>query len=362
MLQIFGRAGRPQFDTSGTGIIITNHDKLNHYLSLLTNQFPIESNFVSYLADNLNAEVALGTISNVDEAIEWLSYTYLFVRMRLNPLVYGIDYDEIQQDPRLHLKRRQLIHNAAMALDKAKMVRYNERTGDLNITDLGRIASHFYIKYDTVETFNEMLKAVMNESEILNMMSSAQEFQQLKVRDEELDELDDLNREMCAVPVKGGSENVHGKVNILMQTFLSRGFVKSFSLVSDMSYINQNAVRIARGIFEIILKQNNAILAGRLLQMGKMFERQMWADCTPLRQFPQISFEMFEKIEDRGLSVYALREMSVKEISDMLRNHRYGEIVKRCANEFPYIHIEASLQPITRTVLKIKISLTADFM
>ena len=46
VLQIFGRAGRPQFDTSGHGTIITTHDKLSHYLSLLTNQFPIESNFV----------------------------------------------------------------------------------------------------------------------------------------------------------------------------------------------------------------------------------------------------------------------------------------------------------------------------
>jgi replicative superfamily II helicase len=36
--QIFGRAGRPQFDTSGHGTIITAHDKLSHYLSLLTNQ------------------------------------------------------------------------------------------------------------------------------------------------------------------------------------------------------------------------------------------------------------------------------------------------------------------------------------
>jgi replicative superfamily II helicase len=57
VLQIFGRAGRPQFDKSGHGIIITSHDKLSHYLSLLTNQFPIESNFVACLADNLNAEV-----------------------------------------------------------------------------------------------------------------------------------------------------------------------------------------------------------------------------------------------------------------------------------------------------------------
>ena len=61
-------------------MIITSHDKLAHYLSLLTNQFPIESNFVSQLSDNLNAEISLGTVTNTAEAVEWLSYTYLYIR------------------------------------------------------------------------------------------------------------------------------------------------------------------------------------------------------------------------------------------------------------------------------------------
>lgn len=56
-MQIFGRAGRPQFDKYGEGTIITTHDKLSHYLTLLTQKNPIESQFLGSLPDNLNAEV-----------------------------------------------------------------------------------------------------------------------------------------------------------------------------------------------------------------------------------------------------------------------------------------------------------------
>ena len=175
ILQIFGRAGRPQFDKSGHGIIITS---LAHYLSLLTNKFPIESNFVSQLADNLNAEISLGTVSNVEEAIVWLSYTYLYVRMRKNQ-VYGIKYQELREDNTLIAKRRAIINDAAKNLDRARMIIYDESNGIMSSIELGRTASHFYIKYDTVETFNELIKPIMNGGDILAMLSKAQEFEQL---------------------------------------------------------------------------------------------------------------------------------------------------------------------------------------
>ena len=95
---------------TGHGIIITTHDKLAHYLSLLTNQFPIESNFVSLICDNLNAEISLGSVTNVEEAVKWLSYTYLFVRMRRNPLVYGIRPQELKSDPTLGTKEERNHH------------------------------------------------------------------------------------------------------------------------------------------------------------------------------------------------------------------------------------------------------------
>ena len=36
------------------------------------------------------------------------------------------------------------------------MIRFDERTGFFACTDQGRIASHFYIKYDTVEVSIEL--------------------------------------------------------------------------------------------------------------------------------------------------------------------------------------------------------------
>ncbi|XP_063225665.1 activating signal cointegrator 1 complex subunit 3 [Bacillus rossius redtenbacheri] len=361
VLQIFGRAGRPQFDKSGHGIIITSHDKLSHYLSLLTNQFPIESNFIKFLADNLNAEVTLGTISNVDEAVQWLSYTYLFVRMRINPQVYGLNYQDVVDDPSLELKRRELITAAAQALDKARMIRFDVRTGSLSATDLGRTASHFYIKYDTVEVFNDLMSDCLDDTQILGMVSQATEFEQLKVRDDELEELDELQHTNCSTSVAGGSENLHGKVNILLQTFLSRGRVNSFSLVSDLSYVTQNAVRIVRALFEVYLRRNNPLVAGRLLKMSIMFEQQQWAEESPMRQFRILGPDIIDKIENHRLSVDKLRDMDVREIGTLLRHPRMGQTVKKCAEELPMVEMEASIQPITRSVLRITLQIRANF-
>lgn len=80
VLQMLGRAGRPQYDTKGEGILITNHSELQYYLSLLNQQLPIESQMVAKLPDMLNAEIVLGTIQNMRDAVNWLGFTYLYVR------------------------------------------------------------------------------------------------------------------------------------------------------------------------------------------------------------------------------------------------------------------------------------------
>lgn len=62
---------------------------------MLTHQAPIESQFTKGLVDHLNAEIVLGTVTNIKEASTWLSYTYLFVRMVKNPRGYGLTWENL---------------------------------------------------------------------------------------------------------------------------------------------------------------------------------------------------------------------------------------------------------------------------
>jgi antiviral helicase SLH1 len=45
--------------------------------------------FIGGMIDAMNAEISLGTVATIDDAVRWLGYTYLFVRMKRTPLMYG---------------------------------------------------------------------------------------------------------------------------------------------------------------------------------------------------------------------------------------------------------------------------------
>eukprot|EP00850_Spirogloea_muscicola_P016834 SM000140S00583 [mRNA] locus=s140:13532:28767:- [translate_table: standard] len=363
VMQIFGRAGRPQFDTSGEGIIITSHSKLSHYLRLLTHQLPIESQFIASMKDNLNAEIVLGTVTSVKEASTWLSYTYLFKRMQSNPLAYGMTWEEMLVDPQLTSKSRSLITEAARALDKAKMVRFDEKSGNLYVTELGRVASHFYIQYTSVETYNEMLKRHMSDSELLHMVAYSSEFENIAVREEEQPELETARRKFCPVEVKASTEEKHEKINILIQVYISRGFLDGFSLIADSAYISASLGRIMRALFEICLRRGWSSMAAMLLEYCKAVDRRVWPHQHPLRQFDSmLSPEVLHKLEERGAEMDRLYDMDEKEIGALIRHPYGGKLVSQCLQYYPKIFLSANISPITRTVLQVTLSITPDFI
>ena len=361
--QIFGRAGRPQFDTSGEGIIITSHQMLNRYLAMMTRQKPIESQFINSMVENLNAEIVGGTVTNVQEAVTWLSYTYLFVRMMKNPMAYGITYEEKQLDHRLLRKRTQLIQTAARQLDDARMVRYDARSGNLAVTDLGRVASHFYLKHETIVRFNKDLKPHMSMKDVMHLVCSATELENVRVRDEELKELDSM-KVKAPIAVKGGVENCNGKSNVLLQAYISRFAPRAFTLVSDSHYVAQNAARITRGLFEICLKRGWPGMSEMFLTLSKAIDKRVWWEpiAHPLRQFERLSLELVRRLEERDTPMERLYDLSASEIGALVHSHRMGDKVLDYVRQFPGLDIQVKLLPITRTILKVELEIYPDFI
>ncbi|CAD6222868.1 unnamed protein product [Miscanthus lutarioriparius] len=360
VMQMLGRAGRPQYDTHGEGIILTGHSELQFYLSLMNQQLPIESQFISKLADQLNAEIVLGTIQNAREACSWLGYTYLYIRMLRNPTLYGLPADILESDKTLDERRADLIHSAANLLDRNNLIKYDRKTGYFQVTDLGRIASYYYISHGTISTYNEYLKPTMGDIELCRLFSLSEEFKYVGVRLDEKMELAKL-LDRVPIPVKESLEEPSAKINVLLQAYISRLKLEGLSLSSDMVYIRQSAGRLLRALFEIVLKRGWAQLAEKALNLCKMVDKQMWSVQTPLRQFTGIPKEILMKLEKKELAWERYYDLSSQEIGELIRYPKMGRQLHKCIHQLPKLNLSAHVQPITRTVLGFELTITPDF-
>lgn len=360
VLQMLGRAGRPQYDTKGEGILITNHSELQYYLSLLNQQLPIESQLVSKLPDMLNAEIVLGSIQSVRDAVTWLGYTYLYVRMLRQPALYGVSQDKMKDDNLLELHRADLVHTAANLLDKGGLIRYERKSGHFQPTELGRIASHYYCNYETMQCYNQLLKPTLSEIELFRVFSLSAEFKNITVREEEKLELHKL-MERVPIPIKESIEESSAKINVLLQSYISQLKLEGFALMADMVYVTQSAVRLLRAIFEIVLHRGWAQLVDKTLALCKMVDRRMWQSMSPLRQFKKMPEEVIKKLEKKSFPWEKMYELGPNEIGELVRAPKLGKMIHKYVHQFPKLELATHIQPITRSTLRIELTITPDF-
>ncbi|KAI9220719.1 Sec63 Brl domain-containing protein [Blastocladiella britannica] len=360
VLQMLGRAGRPQFDTFGEGIIITTHSELQYYLSLLNAQLPIESQMVSKLGDVLNAELVLGSIASRADAAEWLSYTYLHVRMLRSPGVYGIDVAEAEADPKLVQRRMDLVHSALAMLEKHLMIKYDRRTGKIASTDLGRIAAHYYISTTSMAMYHQQLRPESTLIDVFRVFALSSEFKYIPVREEEKMELQKL-AERVPIPIKEGADEPTAKINVLLQTFISQLKLEGYSLMSDMVYVTQSAQRLFRALFEMSLRRGWARLARVTLDACKMVEKRQWSSMTPLRQFKAIPAEVIRRLEKKELSFSRYHDLTPEELGEHVGAARFGKLLHKFVHSVPRVELTVRPVPVSRSLIKVDLTLQADF-
>jgi len=388
ILQIFGRAGRPQFDTIGKAFLVTSRDKLDHFLRLMTSQLPIESRFNTHLADALNAEVAMGNISSIQEAVAWLRYTYMYVRFFKAPQKYGISVSDLSSDPRLEEFRFKLVSAAAETLNQARLLRVNRGSGGgLASTDLGRVAALFYIRWDTAEMFANKIRSDMSDAEIIELIGSAHEFSQLKCREEEMEELESVMVDKTVCPITklrgGGATSIPGKVGILLQVYISKNYLfQSSSLSSDMNYVSQNISRLFRCLFEVSLTRTVGVsgLSQRLLEWCKIVERRLWWPeerdnhflrhyvCGPTWLAGGASNDHVKclkeytvmRLEERALPLDKIwdHEIGKQELGTVIGHGPEAvEALQSFLNRIPRIEIDHRLVPVSAELLTVELSL-----
>ncbi|XGW08745.1 hypothetical protein V3C99_011228 [Haemonchus contortus] len=360
VMQMLGRAGRPQYDSKGKGILITNHSELQFYLSLMNQQLPVESQMIARLPDMLNAEVVLGTISSVSDAMSWLGYTYLYIRMLKSPVLYGIPLDQAKADPLLEQRRADLIHTACLQLDKGNLVKYDKKSGLIQATELGRIASHYYCTYESMQTYNQLLKPTATEIDLFRIFSLSSEFKNIMVREEEKLELQKL-AEHVPIPIKESLDESSAKTNVLLQAYISQLKLDGFALQSDMVFIAQSAGRLFRALYEIVLWRGWAALALKVLSLCKMVTARQWQSLNPLHQFKKIPTEIVRSIDKRNYSFERLYDLDQHQLGELIRMPKMGKPLYKFIRQFPKLEMTTLIQPITRTTLRIELTITPDF-
>ncbi|CCH61478.1 hypothetical protein TBLA_0E04240 [Henningerozyma blattae CBS 6284] len=363
ILQMLGRAGRPRYDTYGEGIIITNQSEIQYYLSILNQQLPIESQLMSSILDSINAEVVSNTITSRKDAIEWLKRTYLYVRMSISPETYNILPQENEEFKNtLNSFCISLTHSALLLLHQQNLLIYNPDLDVVMPTELGRVASYFYIKHSSMLTYCKELNSNCSVSDLFRIFAMSDEFNYVSIKQEEQQEMKAL-LEKIPIPIQNDAEENIIKISVLLQTYISRFSFEGFAINSDMIFITQNAGRLFRAMYEICWRKGWAKQAKYLLDICRSVDTRMWPLNSPLRQFSKCPPEVVQRME--ASSVHwkdYLSLSSPSEVGQAIRSEKHGKQVYDFLQRFPKLNIKCTLQPITCSLIKFDLEIMPNWL
>ncbi|XP_068757801.1 probable ATP-dependent DNA helicase HFM1 [Montipora capricornis] len=342
VLQMIGRAGRPQFDTSATAVILTTNANKEKYTGLLEGTQKLESSLHHHLIEHLNAEIVLNTITDVSIALEWLKSTFLYIRILKNPMYYGIP--EGLEKESLEQKLQDLCLKSLNTLEKAGLIKMDDGF-DLKPTDAGRLMARYCIAFDSMKQFLQ-IKGKESLSDMVELVSKCKEFSDVKLRVSEkriLNALNkDKNKQTIRFPISGRIKTTEQKVNCLIQATLGSLVVAEFSLTQDVTKIFRSGQRITRCLTELQMLKSDFTALQNSLVLAKCMKARLWENSKFVsRQLEKIGLSLSNMMVNAGLTTFMKIEgTNPREIEMIVNRHPpFGNQIREAASNLPKFEV-----------------------
>ncbi|XP_008066461.1 probable ATP-dependent DNA helicase HFM1 [Carlito syrichta] len=350
ILQMIGRAGRPQFDTTATAVIMTRLSTREKYIQILACNDTVESSLHRHLIEHLNAEIVLHTITDVNIALEWIRSTLLYIRALKNPSHYGFA-SELNKGG-IESKLQELCLKNLNDLSSLDLIKMDE---DVNFkpTEAGRLMAWYYITFETVKKFCK-ISGKETLSDLVTMIANCKEFLDIQLRINEKKTLNTLNKDPNRVtirfPMGGRIKTREMKVNCLIQAQLGCIPIQDFALTQDTAKIFRNGSRITRWLSEFVAaeEKNFAILLNSLI-LAKCFKCKLWENSLHVsKQLEKIGITLSNAMVNAGLTSFKkIEETDARELELILNRHPpFGTQIKETVIYLPKYELE--VEQITR--------------
>ncbi|XP_030877066.1 probable ATP-dependent DNA helicase HFM1 isoform X4 [Leptonychotes weddellii] len=317
ILQMIGRAGRPQFDTTATAVIMTRLSTKEKYIQMLACSDTVESSLHRHLIEHLNAEIVLHTITDVNIALEWIRSTLLYIRALKNPSHYGF----------------------ASGLNKDGI--------EAKLQEAGRLMAWYYITFETVKKFCT-ISGKETLLDLVTMIASCKEFADVQLRINEKKTLNTLNKDPNRVtirfPMEGRIKTREMKVNCLIQAQLGCIPIQDFALTQDTAKIFRNGSRITRWLSDFVAVQEKkfAVLLNSLI-LAKCFRCKLWENSLHIsKQLEKIGITLSNAMVNAGLTSFKkIEETDARELELILNRHPpFGTQIKETVMYLPKYELE----------------------
>ncbi|KAK9467138.1 Sec63 Brl domain-containing protein [Lipomyces arxii] len=328
--QMVGRAGRPQFDTSGIAVVMTTESNRDRYEFLSSSEELVESCLHNNLVEHINAEICLRTITDFKSAKDWLRSTFLYVRIQKNPTHYKIAGPSPMRSIEDFLDR--LCTETVILLSESKIIEQSNNS-ELHSTPFGKCMALFYIQFETMKVFMESPER-MSMSAILDLLSRAGEFKDIRFKAGEKKFFKEINAGFNVRFAFKPSEisECHHKVNLIIQFILAHGEFPVYEgsgkhaaqLQSDKSIIWQHIHRLMKCIIECKLQAKDGVSLRAAFELSRSIEAEIWEHSSNmLLQLDGIGPATVRKFVNSNVKTFAdLANLDCIEIEQILSVNR----------------------------------------